>query len=143
MKTLSLPVLTLAIVLVAAPACAQQPPVPAPAPAVAAPAPAPAPAAAASNAPAPAPSPLLTALLAGITLTPNQQLRVDSILTHFRTQAPPLTLGTEPDSATLRRFRALSQQSLDGVRTVLTREQQQVWDRNVEQVRAASMRVGP
>jgi hypothetical protein len=130
MKTLYLPVLTLAIVLVpAAPARGQQP--------------APAPAAAPSNAPAPAPSPLLTALLAGITLTPNQQLRVDSILTHFRTQAPQLTLGTEPDSATLRRFRVLSQQSLDGVRTVLTREQQQVWDRNVEQVRAASMRVGP
>jgi hypothetical protein len=133
MKPLYLPVLTLAIVLVAAaPARGQQPA-------------APAPAAAASNAPAPAPapSPLLTALLAGITLAPPQQLKVDSILTHFRTQAPPLTLGTEPDSATLRRFRVLSQQSLDGVRAVLTREQQQVWDRNVEQVRAASMRVGP
>jgi hypothetical protein len=131
MKPLYLPVLTLAIVLVAAaPARGQQPA-------------APAPAAAASNAPAPAPSPLLTALLAGITLAPPQQLKVDSILTHFRTQAPPLMLGTDPDSSTLRRFRVLSQQSLDGVRAVLTREQQQVWDRNVEQVRAASMRVGP
>jgi hypothetical protein len=129
MKTLYLPVLILAIALLAAaPARGQQPAAPAPAAAV-------------SN--APAPSPLLTALLEGITLTPAQQFKVDSILTHFRTQAPPLTLGTEPDSATLRRFRVLSQQSLDGVRTVLTREQQQVWDRNVEHVRAASMRVGP
>jgi hypothetical protein len=129
MKTLYLPVLILAIALLAAgPARGQQPAAPAPAAAV-------------SN--APAPSPLLTALLEGITLTPEQRLKVDSILTHFRTQAPPLTLGTEPDSATLRRFRVLSQQALDGVRTVLTREQQQVWDRNVEHVRAASMRVGP
>lgn len=138
MKTLRLPALTVTIALFAtAPARGQQP----------TPAPAPAPAAAASNAPAPAPapapSPLLTALLAGITLAPPQQLKVDSILTNFRTQAPPLTLGIEPDSATLRRFRVLSQQSLDGVRTVLTRAQQQVWDRNVEQMRAASMRVGP
>lgn len=88
-------------------------------------------------------SPVLTALLEGITLSPPQRLKVDSILTHFRNQAPPLMVGTEPDSAMLRRFRALSQQALDGVRTVLTPAQQQVWDRNVEHVRAASMRVGP
>ena len=82
-------------------------------------------------------------MLQGITLTPAQQLRVDSILTHFRNQTPPLPQDTKPDSATMQRLRELTQQSLDGVRTVLTREQQQVWDRNVEQVRAGTMRVGP
>ena len=134
MKTWYVPGLALAIALVAAaPARGQQP------------TPAPAPAAAASKAPAPAPapSPVLTALLEGITLTPEQQHKVDSILTHFRTQTPPITPETVADSATLARFRAPSQQALDGVRTVLTREQQQVWDRNVERVRAATMRVGP
>ena len=120
--------IALAILLVAPAAARGQQPTPAPAPAPVA---------------APAPSPVLTALLEGITLTPQQRLKVDSILTHFRNQAPPLTVGTEPDSAMLAKFRALSQQALDGVRTVLTRAQQDVWDRNVERVRAASMRVGP
>ena len=134
MKTLYLPGLALAIALVAAAQARGQQPTPAPAPA---------PAAAASKAPAPAPSPVLTALLEGITLTPEQQHKVDSILTHFRAQTPPITPETVADSATLARFRAPSQQALDGVRTVLTREQQQVWDRNIESVRAATMRVGP
>lgn len=126
MKTLGSAPLALAIVLVAAPAPAQaQEPGAKPAAA------------------APAPSPLLTALLQGITLTPVQRLKVDSILTSFRNQAPPLPPGTEPDSAMLLRFRELSRQSLDGIRTVLTREQQQVWDHNLDQARAASMRVGP
>jgi hypothetical protein len=138
MKTLYLPGLALAIALVvAAPARGQQP----------TPAPAPAAAAAASKAPAPAPapapSPVLTALLEGITLTPEQQHKVDSILTHFRTQTPPITPETVADSATLAKFRAPSQQALDGVRTVLSREQQQVWDRNIERLQAATMRVGP
>jgi hypothetical protein len=68
---------------------------------------------------------------------------VDSILTSFRNQAPQLSPGTEPDSAMLRRFRELSHHALDGMRTVLTREQQEVWDRNLDQASAASMRVGP
>jgi hypothetical protein len=129
MKTLRTASIALAMaVMAAAPARGQQPSASPPA---------------AAPAPAPAPSPVLTALLEGITLTAQQRLKVDSILTHFRSEAPPLEPGTEPDSAMLVRFRALSQQSLDGVRTVLTREQQQVWDRNVEHVKAASLRVGP
>ena len=138
MKTLYLPVSALAIVLVAAaPARGQQPPP--------APPPAPAPAAAPSKAPAPAPapSPVLTVLLEGITLTPEQRLKVDSILTHFRTQVPPLAPDAEPDSAQRVQILALSQKALDGVRNVLTRAQQDVWDRNAERARTATMRVGP
>jgi hypothetical protein len=86
---------------------------------------------------------VLAALLEGITLTPAQQHKVDSILTHFRSQTPPITPEIQADSATLLKFRAPSQQALDGVRAVLTREQQQKWDRNIEHLRAATMRVGP
>lgn len=99
--------------------------------------------ASAQNPPPNSSGPLLTALLQGIALTPAQRLKVDSILTHFRNQAPTLAPGIEPDSAMLHRFRVLSAQALDGVRTVLTPAQQQVWDRNLEAARAASMRVGP
>ncbi len=128
MKTWFVAPIAVTLALVSTPARAQQPPAAPPA----------APAAA-----KPTPSPVLTAMLQGITLTPAQQLKVDSILTYFRNQTPPLPQDTMPDPATMQRLRDLTQQSLDGVRTVLTREQQQVWDRNVEQVRAGIMRVGP
>jgi hypothetical protein len=88
-------------------------------------------------------APVLAALLQGIALTPTQLMRVDSILTHFRNQAPQLQPGVEPDATTLQKFRDLSRQALDGVRTVLTKDQQHVWDRNIEAVRASTMRVGP
>ena len=88
-------------------------------------------------------APVLAALLQGIALTAAQRMRIDSILTHFRNQAPQLQPGTEPDSTMLQKFRDLSRQALDGVRTVLTKDQQHVWDRNVEAVRASTMRVGP
>jgi hypothetical protein len=127
MKTRLVGLFALAFLLATARAGAQNPP---PAPPAAAPSPS-------------SSAPLLTALLQGIALTPTQRLKVDSILTHFRNQAPTLTPGSEPDSAMLQRFRVLSAQALDGVRTVLTPAQQQVWDRNLEQARAASMRVGP
>jgi Spy/CpxP family protein refolding chaperone len=96
-------------------------------------------------APAASPSygPLLTALLKGIALAPAQRLKVDSILTNFRNQAPTLTPGMEPDSVMLQRFRVLTAQALDGARTVLTPDQRLVWDRNLQEARAASMRVGP
>jgi hypothetical protein len=125
--------LALALVLSApAPALAQNPPAP-PQPVAATP----------TEAVPTSSAPVLTALLKGIALTQAQRLSVDSILTHFRNQAPPLSPGIEPDSAMLQRFRDLTRQGLDGVRAVLTKDQQQVWDRNVEAVRAGTMRVGP
>ncbi|HET9387506.1 MAG TPA: hypothetical protein VFO67_20385, partial [Gemmatimonadales bacterium] len=85
-----------AVALVTAPAraAAQQP----------TPAPAPAPAAAS----APTPSPVLTAMLEGIALSPQQQLRVDSILAQFRNDAPPLSPDKDPDEATLATYRVLT-----------------------------------
>ena len=87
-------------------------------------------------------APVLAALLQGIALTATQRMKVDSILTHFRNQAPQLQPGVEPDSATLQKFRDLSRHALDGVRSVLTRDQHHVCDRNIEAVRESTMRVG-
>jgi len=89
------------------------------------------------------PSPLLNSLLQGIALTPDQRVRVDSIRAAYGSQAPVVALGTEPDSATVRRIRNLSRQTLDAIRTLLTPQQQQVWDRNLTQALTSSMRVGP
>ena len=88
-------------------------------------------------------SPLLTALLQGIALTPDQQVRVDSIRVRYRSQAPVVPLGTEPDSATVRQLRDLSRQTLDDIRSLLSPQQQQVWDRNLTQAFTSNMRVGP
>lgn len=89
------------------------------------------------------PSALLASLLQNVALTPAQRLQVDSIRARYGSQAPIVPLGTEPDSATIRRIRELSRQTLDGIRTVLTPQQQQVWDRNLTQALMSSMPVGP
>jgi hypothetical protein len=88
-------------------------------------------------------SQLLTALLQGIALTPDQQVRVDSIRVRYRGQAPVVPLGTTPDSATVRQLRDLSRQTLDDIRALLSPQQQQVWDRNLTQAFTSNMRVGP
>lgn len=124
--------MALALVIVApAPALAQNPPAPAPVPVTT------------TEAVPTSSAPVLTALLQGIALTTTQRMKIDSILTHFRNQAPALQPGVEPDSTMLQRFRDLSRQALDGVRATLTKDQQHVWDRNIEAVRASTMRVGP
>jgi hypothetical protein len=89
------------------------------------------------------PSPLLTTLFQGIALTPDQRVKVDSIRASYGRQAPVVPLGTAPDSATVRRIRDLSRQTLDAIRTQLTPQQQQVWDRNLTQALTSSMPVGP
>ena len=88
-------------------------------------------------------SPLLTALLQGIALTPDQQVKVDSIRVRYRALAPAVPLGTAPDSAAVRQLRDLSRQTLDGIRSLLSPQQQQVWDRNLTQAFTSNMRVGP
>jgi hypothetical protein len=87
-------------------------------------------------------SPLLNSLLQGIALTPDQRVRVDSIRARYGRQAPVVPLGTQPDSAVVRQIRDLSRQTLDGIRLLLTPQQQQVWDRNLTQALTSSMRVG-
>ena len=89
------------------------------------------------------PSPLLNSLLQGIALTPDQKVKVDSIRARYGSQAPVVALGTQPDSATVRQIRDLSRQTLDAIRTLLSPQQQQVWDRNLTQALTSSMRVGP
>ena len=74
-------------------------------------------------------------LMEGITLTAEQQARVDSIIAAFRPQMPVVTPGERPDSATMARGRELTLRQDSTIRAVLTAEQQTVFDRNVETVR--------
>jgi Spy/CpxP family protein refolding chaperone len=75
-------------------------------------------------------------LLKDITLTTEQQAKVDSIRTRYRAQLPTVAPYSTPDSATRRQLRDLNRRQQEEIRAVLTAEQQQVWDRNVAEMRA-------
>ena len=79
-------------------------------------------------------------LLNGITLTAQQQAKFDSIQTAFRAQMPAFTPGQMPDPAAMQQRREVMARQDSVLRTVLTPEQQQVWDRNVEQARSMQRR---
>lgn len=74
-------------------------------------------------------------LLQGITLTAQQQATVDSITAKYRSQMPPFTPGTRPDSATRAKMRTLFGNQDEEIRAVLTPDQQKVWDQNVTEMR--------
>lgn len=78
----------------------------------------------------------LQTLLQGITLTAAQQARIDSIQARFAAQMPAFTPGTPPDPAARQQRRELLQRQDSTIRAALAPDQQQVWDRNVEQMRA-------
>ena len=74
-------------------------------------------------------------LLQGITLTAEQQAKVDSITAKYRAQMPPFTPGTLPDSATRAKMRTLFGNQDEEIRALLTSDQQKVWDQNVTEMR--------
>lgn len=78
----------------------------------------------------------LEILFKDITLTPDQQAKIDSIQSHYREQMPSFTPGSPPDSATRERVRAIFRHELDDFRAVLTTDQQATFDRNVQAMRA-------
>lgn len=74
----------------------------------------------------------MQALLNGITLTADQQARVDSIQAKYGPQMrAPFTPGTPPDSAARARMSALRTSEDGEIRAVLTPEQQKVFDKNL------------
>jgi len=82
-------------------------------------------------------------LMQGITLTEKQQASVDSITKAFRSQLPPTQQGTPPDSATRAKRMEVMQKQYAAVREVLTADQQKVFDKNLEDMRAQMNRPRP
>jgi Spy/CpxP family protein refolding chaperone len=78
----------------------------------------------------------MEALLKGITLTKDQQVKIDSIRTRYQAQMPAFTPGTPPDSARRAQMRDLFRRHNDEIRAVLTADQQKVWDQNIAEMRA-------
>ena len=82
-------------------------------------------------------------LMQGITLTDVQKASVDSNGQVFRAQMPPMQQGTPPDSATRAKRMEIAQKQYAAVRTVLTPDQQKVFDKNLEDMRASMNRPRP
>ena len=82
-------------------------------------------------------------LMQGITLTDAQKASVDSIGQVYRAQMPPMQQGTPPDSATRAKRMEVMQKQSAAVRAVLTAEQQKVFDKNLEDMRANMGRPRP
>ena len=82
-------------------------------------------------------------LMNGITLTDKQKTSVDSIQQAFRAQMPAMTPGTPPDSATRAKMGEVRQKQYAAIRTVLTPDQQKVFDKNLEDMRANMGRPRP
>ena len=74
-------------------------------------------------------------LMQGITLTDAQKASVDSVSQSFRAQMPPMQQGAPPDSATRAKRMEVMQKQYAAIRTVLTADQQKVFDKNVEDMR--------
>ena len=70
-----------------------------------------------------------------ITLSAAQKTKVDSVLAHYRSEMGPMNSGAKPDSAAMARRRTLMQKQTTDIRALLTREQQPVFDRNLEEMR--------
>ena len=82
-------------------------------------------------------------LMAGVTLTDKQKSSVDSIAQSFRAQMPPMQQGSPPDSATRAKMGEVRQKQYAAIRTVLTTDQQKLYDKNLEEMRAAMSRPRP
>ena len=74
-------------------------------------------------------------LLRDITLSAEQQTKVDSVTAFFRTQMPARVQGQMPDSATMAKMREVNTKRNDAIRALLTDEQKKTFDKNVEEQR--------
>jgi Spy/CpxP family protein refolding chaperone len=86
---------------------------------------------------------MMERLMTGITLTDAQKATVDSIAQSYRAQMPPFTPGQPPDSAAqAKRMEVMGKQN-ESIRKVLTADQQKVFDKNVEDMKANMGRPRP
>lgn len=77
------------------------------------------------------PGRMQAAALQGITLTPSQQAKIDSITSSYRAKMPHMTPGTPLSDAERQQAMGLMSASVKDVRTVLTPDQQAIYDKNV------------
>jgi len=75
-------------------------------------------------------------LLKGITLSDQQKAKLDSLQESHRVERMAFTPGAPADSAQMAARRAMMRRHNDEIRALLTPEQQKVFDKNLEDMRA-------
>ena len=79
----------------------------------------------------------MAAMMANITLTADQQTKVDSIVAKYRAMGPQMQRGTPMDSAARAQMMENNNKRNAEIRGVLTAEQQKVFDENLKKAMAA------
>lgn len=82
-------------------------------------------------------------LLKDITLDDAQKAKLDSIQQKYAKEMPPMTPGERPTPEAMQARRELMTKQQDEIRTILTADQQKVYDKNREEMRARMQRRGP
>lgn len=78
---------------------------------------------------------MMEMLFKGIDLTDVEKAQVDSIQTAYRAKMPAMTQGQAPDPSARAARRETMQKETADLRSVLTADQQKVFDKNVEEMR--------
>jgi Spy/CpxP family protein refolding chaperone len=81
------------------------------------------------------PGRMMEMLFKGIDLDAGQKARVDSIMTKYRAEMPPMTPGTPPDDAARAKRREVMEKETADIRSVLTPDQAKVYDQNLAEMR--------
>lgn len=86
---------------------------------------------------------MMEMLLKDITLDDAQKAKLDSIQQKYAKEMPPMTPGERPTPEAMQARRELMTKQQDEIRTILTADQQKVYDKNLEEMRARRQRRGP
>ena len=78
---------------------------------------------------------MMAMLFKGIDLTDAEKAQVDSIQAAYRAKMPARTPGQAPDPSARAAMREIMQKETADLRSVLTPDQQKVFDKNVEDMR--------
>ena len=79
---------------------------------------------------------MMEMLFKGIDLTDAEKSQVDSIQAAYRAKMPAMTPGQAPDPSARESRREAMQKETADLRSVLTPDQQKVFDKNVEEMRS-------
>lgn len=88
-----------------------------------------------------------TGILTGITLTPAQQKSVDSVYAANQPMRDKMRAqmesGQQPDSAQMVTMREMRQKAIASYRSILTPDQQKVFDKNLAEMQERMRNMGP
>lgn len=81
------------------------------------------------------PGRMMEMLMKDITLDDAQKAKLDSIQSKYAKEMPPMTPGEPPSPEAMTKRREVMAKQQDEIRTILTADQQKVYDKNLAEMR--------